>query len=55
MIAEEKTMSKLIEEIRKMDTASISDAMDKLGIPCGLLDIQSVIPGRKICGEALVP
>lgn len=42
----------LIEEIRKMDTASISDAMDKLGIPCGLLGIQAVIPGHKICGEA---
>ena len=45
-------MKALIEEIKKMDTASISDAMDKLGIPCGLLGIQAVIPGRKICGEA---
>ena len=35
-----------------MDTASISDAMDKLGIPCGLLGIQAVIPGHKLCGEA---
>lgn len=45
-------MEKLIKEIKKMDTASISDAMDKLGIPCGLLGIQAVIPGHKICGEA---
>ena len=36
----------------KMDTASVSDAMDKLGIPCGLLGIQAIIPGHKICGEA---
>ncbi|MGX7070451.1 hypothetical protein ACWOBL_03930 [Gemella bergeri] len=26
----------LIAAIKKMDTASISDAMDKLGISCGL-------------------
>lgn len=44
--------NKLIEEIKKMDTASISDAMDKLGIPCGLLGIQAVVEGKKICGEA---
>ncbi len=42
----------LIKAIKKMDTASISDAMDKLGIPCGLLGIQAVVEGRKICGEA---
>ncbi len=42
----------LIAAIKKMDTASISDAMDKLGIPCGLLGIQAVIRGKKICGEA---
>ena len=45
-------MKALIEELKKMDTASISDAMDKLGVPCGLLGIQAVIPGHKICGEA---
>lgn len=42
----------VIERIKKMDTASISDAMDKLGISCGLLGIQAVVPGKKICGEA---
>ncbi len=42
----------LIRKIKKMDTASISDAMDKLGIPCGLLGIQAVVEGNKICGEA---
>ena len=45
-------MKELIAKLKKMDTASISDAMDKLGIPCGLLGIQAVIPGHKICGEA---
>ncbi|ERK57655.1 demethylmenaquinone methyltransferase [Gemella bergeri ATCC 700627] len=42
----------LIAAIKKMDTASISDAMDKLGISCGLLGIQAVVSGNKICGEA---
>lgn len=42
----------LIAAIKQMDTASISDAMDKLGIPCGLLGIHAVIPGHKICGDA---
>ena len=42
----------LIAAIKKMDTASISDAMDKLGIPCGLLGVQAVVEGNKICGEA---
>ena len=43
---------KYVEELMMMDTASISDAMDKLGIPCGLLGIQAVIPGQRIYGEA---
>ena len=42
----------LIAAIKNMDTASISDAMDKMGIPCGLLGIQAVVEGHKICGEA---
>lgn len=42
----------LISEMKNMDTASISDAMDKLGIHCGLLGIQAVVEGNKICGEA---
>lgn len=42
----------LIAAIEKMDTASISDAMDKLGISCGLLGIQAINSGHHICGEA---
>ena len=42
----------IINRLKKMDTASISDALDKLGVPCGLLGIQAVIPGHRICGEA---
>lgn len=42
----------LIARLKKLDTASVSDAMDKLGIPCGLLGIQDVTGGHHICGEA---
>lgn len=42
----------IIDRFQKLDTASVSDALDKLGIPCGLLGIQAVIPGHHICGEA---
>lgn len=41
-----------IAAIKKMDTTSISDAMDKLGTPCGVFGIQAVVTGNKICGEA---
>ncbi len=42
----------VVEAFKKMDTASVSDAMDKLGIPCGLKEIKPVVRGRKVCGEA---
>ncbi len=42
----------ILERLKKLDTASVSDAMDKLGIPCGLLGIQSINLGNRICGEA---
>jgi len=44
--------TELLERFRKLDTASVSDAMDKLGIIGGLLGIQAVIPGHPVCGEA---
>ena len=45
-------MEAIIERMAKLDVASVSDAMDKLGIPCGLLGIQAVVPGKHICGRA---
>ena len=42
----------LIKEYKQLDTALISDAMEELGIPGGLLGIDAVIEGKKICGEA---
>ena len=42
----------MIERFKKLDTTCVSDAMDKLGIPGGLLGIKSVHPGKRICGTA---
>lgn len=49
-------MKRLSDEILKsfaeLDTACISDAMDRLGIPGGLLGIHAVVPGTHLCGQA---
>lgn len=42
----------LVPEFAKLDTPSVSDAMDKLGIPGGLLGIKPVVPGASFCGTA---
>lgn len=44
--------SSIIEELRNLDTTSVSDAMDRLGIVGGLLGISAVVPSTKICGRA---
>jgi len=41
-----------VSEFAKLDTPSISDAMDKLSIPGGLLGIKPVVPGTSFCGTA---
>ncbi|QNL44638.1 RraA family protein [Oscillibacter hominis] len=45
-------MDKLVERLRALDTTCVSDALDKMGVPCALLDIKPVLPGKKICGRA---
>lgn len=45
-------MDKVINRMKRLDVASISDAMDKIGIPCGLLGIKPVVQGKHICGRA---
>lgn len=45
-------MEAIVERLGKLDVASVSDAMDKIGIPCGLLGIHAVVPGKHICGRA---
>lgn len=45
-------MEQIIERLGRLDVASVSDAMDKIGIPCGLLGIHAVVPGKHICSRA---
>jgi regulator of RNase E activity RraA len=45
-------MNSYIDRLKKLDTTCVSDAMDRLGIACGLLGIKPVIPGVQMCGEA---
>lgn len=45
-------MEAILERLGKLDVASVSDAMDKLGVPCGLSGIHAVVPGKHICGRA---
>lgn len=42
----------IIEGFRKLDVPSISDAMDKLKLPGGLLGIKPVVPDTYMCGQA---
>jgi len=52
MTAYKKLPPEVLAAFAEMDTPCLSDAMDRLGIPCGLLGIQAVVPGAKICGQA---
>src|SRR5206468_1488296 len=42
----------LVEAFKALDTASVSDAMDKLGLPAGCLGITPVVTGVKFAGRA---
>ena len=42
----------IADRLKKLDTASVSDALDKLGIACGLHGIKPIVQGKKICGPA---
>lgn len=48
----EKLDQAIIEAYKKLDSTSISDAMDRLGIPAGLYGIKPVTAGVKMCGQA---
>ena len=45
-------MEAIIERLSKLDVASVSDAMDKIGVPCGLLGLHPAVAGKHICGRA---
>ena len=43
---------KTIAALKEMDVCCVSDAMDRIGIPCGLLGIKPVVSGVSLCGRA---
>lgn len=45
-------MEEIIGRISKLDVASVSDALDKIGMPGGLLGIHPVVEGKRMCGRA---
>lgn len=45
-------MEEIIERYRKLDTASVADAMDKLGVECSVYGVKPLQFGQKICGRA---
>lgn len=42
----------VLDGFRELDTTSVSDALDRLGITGGLLGIKAVLPGSRLCGQA---
>lgn len=52
MKPELKLSKEIIEAYKKLDTPSISDAMDKLKLYGGLLNIKPIVPDTCICGQA---
>lgn len=42
----------IVEKFRKLDTCSVSDAMDRLGIAAGCQGITAVVPGARTAGRA---
>ena len=51
-MANELITDEMVEAFRLLDTCCLSDAMDRLGIPCGLLGIKPVNPDSALCGRA---
>lgn len=45
-------MEEIVKRLGELDVASVSDAMDKIGVPCGLLGLHPVVEGKHICGRA---
>ncbi|KUK35777.1 MAG: Putative ribonuclease E inhibitor RraA/dimethylmenaquinone methyltransferase [Thermacetogenium phaeum] len=47
-----RTDPDLIKAFKELDTTSVSDALDRLGISGGLLGIKPIVPGVTMCGPA---
>ncbi|NMA17831.1 MAG: RraA family protein [Clostridiaceae bacterium] len=42
----------VIDQFKKLDTGCISDAMDRIGVPCAFYKIKPITPGKIMCGQA---
>lgn len=47
------TKAELLAAFRSLDTPSVSDAMDKLGLAAGCLGITTVVPGAAGSGSCI--
>lgn len=47
-----RLQKEIIEEYKKLDTSSITDALDKQGIAGGLFGIKAIVDGTRLCGQA---
>lgn len=47
-----KLPAEVVEGFKTLDVATVSDALDKLGLPGGLLGIKPVVPDTFLCGQA---
>ncbi len=45
-------MENIIERFKRLDTATVSDAVDSFGLVCGLRGLKPILGGSKICGRA---
>lgn len=45
-------MVDFVKEFKKLDTATVADAMDKIGIECALHNIKPIDQKHKVCGKA---
>lgn len=52
MAEKRKIPAEVIARYKQLDTPSVTDAMDRLGLTGGLLGIQAVVRGTKLCGQA---
>jgi len=52
MLPERTLKPEIIEEFKKLDVPSISDAMDKLRLFGALYHIKAVVPDTYVCGQA---
>lgn len=46
------SIDSILSRFKALDTTCVSDAMDKLGIPCAVYGIKPLQAGQKICGPA---